>query len=261
MVFCFVTAISRFLEQEEWSFYFAALSSDRRNGTLHRLTCWLVSLRPSLPCFRHHHRGMNLRSIGLFTGLAIFMAAGSANRAMACACCSDPGTRFEAVVDVSDFHRDQLRGLEFAKDAELFMTEAGEDSVKGITTIAEKYQLAVKMEEKQWRLTFQTEDGKSGTLTLPFPVKLGSFQVDPREGRKSAGGGPLLYKEWRWEGTPSTTGIFQKGATRFSLVLQGHGNRCDGGDDFSHWRLEVTGKGVSYALYGALVRPGVDEAK
>lgn len=203
---------------------------------------------------------MKLR-IGVLTWAAILMMAGLANHVMACACCSDPGTRMDSVVKVSDFHRDQLRGLEFAKEAELFMTEAGEDGVKGVSAIAEKYQLAVKMEEKHWRLTFRTEDGKNGTLTLPFPTKLGVFQVDPRDGRKSAGGGPLLYKEWRWDGELTSGGIFDKNGTRCSLVFQGHGNRCDGGDDFSHWRLEVSGKNVSFALFGTLVRPGEGEAK
>jgi hypothetical protein len=90
---------------------------------------------------------------------------------------------------------------------------------------------------------------------LPVPAKLGTFRVDPRDGRKSAGGGPLLYKEWRWDGVPKAEGIFLKGAQRYSLVFQGHGNRCDDYSDFSHWRLEVTGRNISYALFGAFGGP------
>jgi hypothetical protein len=167
--------------------------------------------------------------------------------------------RVETVVKVTEYHRNQWRDMEFAPEAELFMTDAGEDAVKGISTIAEKYQLTVKMDDKQWRLTFRAEDGQTGTLTLPVPTKLGTFQVDPRDGEKSNGGGPLLYKEWRWEGEPVAAGIFHKNAARYSLVFQGHGNRCDNGDDFSHWRLEVTGKNISYALLGTLVRPDADD--
>ena len=141
------------------------------------------------------------------------------------------------------------------------MTEAGEDSVKGVAVIAETYQLAVKQDDKQWHFTFRAVNGKTGTLTMPIPAKVGTFVVDPRDGRKSAGGGPLLYKEWRWEGEPMAGGIFDKNARRFSLVFQGHGNRCDGGDDFSHWRLEVTGKDVTFALMGTFVRPGDKSAK
>jgi hypothetical protein len=182
--------------------------------------------------------------------ILIVVVSWPVGRALACACCSDPGTREESVVKVNEFHRAQIAGLEFGQEAELFMTDAGEESIKGISAIADKYRLTVALDEKQWRLTFRTEDGKTGTLTLPIPAKLGTFQVDPRDGRKSAGGGPLLYKEWRWEGVPKSEGIFLKGAQRYSLVFQGHGNRCDDYSDFSHWRLEVTGKNISYALFG-----------
>ena len=194
-------------------------------------------------------------------GIVLAAVTWPASRAEACACCSDPGMRVEAVVKVTDFHRTQLRGLEFEPEAELYLTDAGEDAVKGISAVADKYALSVKMDDQRWRLTLKTEDGKSGTLTLPLPAKLGTFQVDPRDGRKSGGGGPLLYKEWRMDGVPAATGIFHKNAARFSLVLQGHGNRCDGGDDFSHWRLEVTGKNITYALFGSLIRPGDAEAE
>jgi hypothetical protein len=195
----------------------------------------------------------------LFAWIAIVVFAWPTSRAEACACCSDPGMRVESIVKVTDYHRDQLRGLEFAPEAELFMTDAGEDEVKGISAIAETYRLAVKQDGKQWRLAFRTEDGKSGTLALPIPEKLGTFQVDLRDGEKSAGGGPLLYKEWRWGGVPTTEGIFQKGALRYSLVFQGRGNRCDNGYDFTHWRLEVTGKNISFAFMGAFVRQDAKE--
>jgi hypothetical protein len=183
------------------------------------------------------------------------------NRAFACACCSDHGTRVEGTDKVSEYHRNQLRGMEFTPEAELFMTDAGDDQVKGISAIAETYKLTAKLDDKHWRLTFRTEDGKTGTLTLPIPAKLGTFQVDPRDGKKSTGGGPLLYKEWRWSGVPVTDGIFKKGAQRYSLVFQGHGNRCDNGSDFSHWRLEVTGKNISYALFGAFVQEEAEDEK
>lgn len=201
------------------------------------------------------------RTLRLLSSLLLIVAVGCklTDRAFACACCSDPGTRSDAVIKVTDFHRAQLQGLVFGQEAELFMTEAGEDGVKGISAIADSYRVTVTFDDKQWRFSFRTMDGKTGTLTLPVPAKLGSFQVDPRDGRKSGGGGPLLYKEWRWEGVPKVEGIFLKGAQRYSLVFQGHGNRCDDGTDFSHWHLEVTGKNTSYALFGDLVREGIDE--
>jgi hypothetical protein len=201
------------------------------------------------------------RLLALIVIIEIVLICGFSGRALGCACCSDPGMREEAIVKVAEFHRAQIVGLEFGPEAELFMTDAGEESVKGVSAIADKYRLTVAFDEKQWRFTFRTEEGKTGVLTLPVPSKLGTFRVDPRDGRKSAGGGPLLYKEWRWEGVPKAEGIFLKGAQRYSLVFQGHGNRCDDYSDFSHWRLEVTGKNISYALFGTFGREDAEEEK
>jgi hypothetical protein len=175
-------------------------------------------------------------------------------RALGCACCADPGTREESTENITDYYRTQLRGMEFAPEARLFMTDAGDDQVKGVSAIADSYRLTAKQDDKRWQLTFQTENGEKGTLTLPIPAKFVIFHVDPRDGKKSGGGGPLLYKEWRWKGVPVTDGIFKKGALRYSLVLQGRGNRCDNGYDFTHWHLEVSGKNIAYTLYGAFVQ-------
>jgi hypothetical protein len=74
----------------------------------------------------------------------------------------------------------------------------------------------------------------------------------------SAGGGPLLYKEWRFEGRVSGTGFFGAGIvapTRYLLVLQGRGNGCQDAADFTHWRLQVSGRRAHYAFYGELARP------
>jgi hypothetical protein len=191
------------------------------------------------------------RSRLLLAILFVSVEAWPVSRALGCACCSDHGTRDESTQALDDYYRTQIRGMEFAPEAQLFLTDAGDDQVKGITAISDTYRLVATLDDKQWRLTFHTKDGKTGTLALPIPAKLGTFQVDPRDGKKSVGGGPLLYKEWRWTGVPVAGGIFQKGAQRYALVFQGHGNRCDNGSDFTHWHLEITGKNISYTLFGA----------
>ena len=90
---------------------------------------------------------------------------------------------------------------------------------------------------------------------MPLPVKMWTYAVDPHDGQKSAGGGPMLYKEWRFAGLVSGTGFFKKGIipqTRYSLVFQGHGNRCEDAGSFTHWRLEIIGRKARYAFYGEL---------
>ena len=42
---------------------------------------------------------------------------------------------------------------------------------------------------------------------------------------------------------------------RYSLVLQGRGNGCQSAEDFTHWRLKVTGRKADYAFYGELADP------
>ena len=83
-----------------------------------------------------------------------------------------------------------------------------------------------------------------------------SFKVDTHENDNAESGlGPVLYKEWRFEGTVSGTGIFKTGMapmTKYFLVFQGRGNLCDSAGDFTDWRLEITGKKASYAFYGKI---------
>jgi hypothetical protein len=82
-----------------------------------------------------------------------------------------------------------------------------------------------------------------------------SYKADIRDGQTSPGGGPLLYKEWRFEGQVSGTGLFRAGTTapaKYFLVLQGRGNGCDNAEDFKHWLLRVNGTKAEYAFYGEL---------
>ena len=124
-----------------------------------------------------------------------------ADEARACACCSDPGEYGERTAKIEDRDVAELENLQFAATARLFMTDAGEDAVKGVTPVLDSYGLVVAFDKKGWRFTFRTDDGKTGTLTLPLPAKKATFAADIHDGAKSAGGGPLLYKEWRFEGS------------------------------------------------------------
>jgi hypothetical protein len=105
-------------------------------------------------------------------------------------------------------------------------------------------------------MTFRSKDGKVGTLTLPFPPAMTVYAADIHDGRKSTGSAPLLYKEWRFEGPPKGDGIFQEGLAapaRYTLIFQGRGNRCHNSEDFTHWRLSISGDKARYAFFGKLV--------
>jgi hypothetical protein len=173
----------------------------------------------------------------------------------ACACCTDPGEyRLEANRAVGDHERAELEGMRFASAAQLYLTDAGEDIVKGLSSISQENAVSAVVDSKQWRLTFRAEDGKTGVLTLPVPSKMTAFAADTHDGEEGAS--PRLYKEWRFEGVAKGDGIFQAGfaaPARYTLVFQGRGNRCDSGDDFTHWRLEISGRKAKFAFFGSLV--------
>jgi hypothetical protein len=182
----------------------------------------------------------------------------SALDALACACCTDPGEyRLTPNHPVGEYERAQLDGMKFASAARLYLTDAGEEAVKGLKSISQTNTVSAVLEPKRWRLTFRAEDGQTGILTLPVPSKMTTFAADIHD--KEAEEAPLLYKEWRFEGVVTGDGIFQAGfagPARYSLVFQGRGNRCDNSEDFTHWRLEISGQKARYAFFGELVAEG-----
>lgn len=180
------------------------------------------------------------------------------SQARACACCSNPGDYHIGFGRPSADELSLMRQVRFGGTAQLYLTEVDlEESAKGLAHRAESYSLDGSLVGNAWKLTFR-DGNNSGTLSLPLPAKMLSYTADIRDGQTSAGGGPLLYKEWRFEGQVSGTGFFRAGITaptKYFLVLQGRGNGCQSAEDFSHWRLKITGKKADYAFYGELATP------
>jgi hypothetical protein len=194
-------------------------------------------------------------SVGVFAALLLFPLA----RAFGCACCANAGEyRLEANAPVGEQQRELLGDMKFDPAARLFMTEAGEDAIKGLASISADNTVTVTSEPRRWRFTFRTAKDQVGTLTVPKPPRMTSLAADLHDS-KDTGTGPALYKEWRCEGPASGDGIFEKGFSapaRYTLILQGRGNRCDSIEQFTHWRLEISGKQASYAFFGKLLSAG-----
>lgn len=208
-----------------------------------------------------------MKKISLAVGvLLIFFAL--QNNAFACACCAEPGTYRIWTGKADGYYLDVINGIKFDQKSYLFMTEAGFDSIKGLSEIQEDFEsdswtassgnfdLTGSYAAKSWRLNFKTPTGKTGTLTLPIPVQMLTFKVDIHDGKNGGGGGPLLYKEFRFKGNVgSGSGFFQKGIvkpTTYFLVFKGRGNGCDNPEDFTHWYLEISGKNAGYEFFGKL---------
>lgn len=173
----------------------------------------------------------------------------------ACACCSNAGQWFEykKALDENDYEV-----LNQAKlSAKLHMYESsGED--EGIAVTSSDFTLKLSRVQSRWTVALQGVEGEKGTLVLSILPSAIFFGADPRDGKVSNGGGPLLYKEVRLEGRVRGTGVFAKGIrpdSRFRLVLQGRGNACLLAQDLNNWVLQIYGKQANFAFYGTLEKP------
>ncbi|HXG84416.1 MAG TPA: hypothetical protein VNI84_10345 [Pyrinomonadaceae bacterium] len=173
----------------------------------------------------------------------------------ACACCAEDGYYSISTKRPQKLELDELRKIRFG-NANLYMSAAGENNIAGISPIGESYTLSGLLQNSRWKLNFKDSACKTGALDLLSPIYMVDYSADIHDGRTSGGGGPLLYKEWRFKyKVASGSGIFQKGvapATEYFLVLQGRGNACPQAADFTDWRLEITGRKADYAFFGKL---------
>lgn len=202
----------------------------------------------------------------LFTFVAFGLLFPS--NALACACCSEPGTYMIWTGKTDTYQLELLGDMKFDQKAFLYMTDAGFNGMKGLGELEKDFEseswiaspgefdLANTFAAKTWKFNLKTPTGKSGILTLPMPVQMLQFKVDIHDGKSSGGGGPLLYKEWRFKGVvTSGTGIFKSSIIRpttYFLVLQGRGNGCDNAEDFTNWHLEIDGRRAKYEFFGKL---------
>jgi len=180
------------------------------------------------------------------------------NRVLACACCAYPGEYQMGFEKPDAYQVSLMKRMRLGTTAYLFLTEA-EESGKALAHLAESYSLSGSLVGNVWKLTFHNGD-ESGTLNLPLPAKMLRYAADIHDGRIIGGDSrkPLLYKEWRFEGEVNGTGFLKAGIvarTKYFLVLQGRGNSCDTAEDFTHWRLKITGNKADYAFYGELGAP------
>ena len=188
----------------------------------------------------------------------------SASTALSCACCSEEGQYSVHEGPPSEYQIAQVSEMQFAPTAETYFGPGDKENVKGVSDVAERYEINARFEANQWKLSFRDETGNTGTLTLPLKgAKVTEYRADIHDGRKSAGGGPLLHKEWVFRGNAHGIGVFKPGfaaPAKFTLIFQGRGNNCDNGDDFSHWRLEISGSKAEYAFVGEMVTTATQQS-
>lgn len=171
-------------------------------------------------------------------------------QALACACCAERGTYFLRTSKPDNYVLGEIKRLQ-TKTTELYTDEGYPETIKGISPLGENYISNFSFENKMWEFDFKDNNGKSGSLSFPKPTSMVDYRVDTYND-----GEPILYKELRFKfKLKSGTGIFAKGfstANDYFLVFQGKGNNCTNAEDFSHWRLEITGAKANFAFFGEL---------
>jgi hypothetical protein len=183
-------------------------------------------------------------------------ALASPAAAYACACCANRGDHTQQTARIAQFELLELIRLRFGTAAHLRTTPGFPADIKGLRPVATRYRLSQARHARIFVLAFRDARENKGTLGFVLPERATRLAVDLQDGRRSDGGGPLLYREWRLDGKITTTGIFAgAGSPRFHLVLQGRGNACMNASDFRSWILRVTGPKAAFTFYGAFGRP------
>jgi hypothetical protein len=193
----------------------------------------------------------------ILVSAAPFTPSVSTSAAFACACCAESGEWFERVGKLEAFEVAELRNVKFDKTASPYLNAAGFEVLEGFPAEYMSFNLSATLNTRlSLTLTLKGERGETGSIVLPLPKVATSFGADLHD-MEEGSAGPILYKEWRFEGIASGTGIFRKSivrGTKFKFILQGRGNNCLSSTDFKSWRLNIKGTRADYALYGSLVQ-------
>ncbi len=179
--------------------------------------------------------------------------------AFACACCAEPGQYSISTVKPSKDDMELIQRLRF-QTADLFLYGLGEENVKGINPLGNKFSIQTLLNSKNWSFNFTDNNKKTGKLDLSKPISMVDYRADiPGNNDEETSGATTLYKEWRFKyRVQGASGIFKSAfapATEYFLVLQGYGNNCPAAEDFKTYRLEITGKNADFAFYGKMGTP------
>lgn len=188
--------------------------------------------------------------------LALVTAFGS--DALACACCSERGSRIDKSMLLDEPMRVQLERMVFARNASLGGDIGDEDPSPLPAGSSSSYEVTMTRDKGVMTFAFRDPLGRNGRLSFAMPARIWIFSVDPFGDTKDEGLGPLLYKEWRLTAPVKGDGIFRRGTPpgqQMTLILHGRGRGCTEAEHFSDWSLLLRGPAGRATFYGKLEAP------
>lgn len=199
------------------------------------------------------------RALGSMAGIALSLLL-PISAAHACACCAEPGDRFDRAEAIDEYALDVLAAVKFDGKARLYATAADwTEQIKGITNPAKSdtYDLKTSRTARAWTFVLSDTKGHKGRLTVRTPAKIHKFHADTKPQARTSGGyvPTKLYKEWRLAGSVTGAGMFtfkKSAKSQAKLILHGTGNGCTSADQFTNWTLDVAGRGVQFRFFGTL---------
>lgn len=174
----------------------------------------------------------------------------------ACACCSSPGQRLVETGKPDAYVLADFATVEIAPEATFATTEAFPEDIKGVSKPSpDPMRAAGSISAGKLELDLVAGGTSRGRVSFTGNGALERFEVDRRIDRgTSPGGGPMIYKEWKFPGAVALEGFLSAGGgvAWGQLILHGQGNGCTSAADFSRWTLEVRGGTVHFTLLGAI---------
>src|SRR5689334_9448270 len=98
--------------------------------------------------------------------LAVSLLASSIDASWGCAC---PGERRIHTEALDAMRLSEIRQLRFDTSAKLYLTDAGFDGIRGITSPSDSYSLEVAYDPARCVFGLKDQEGRAGTLTLAMP--------------------------------------------------------------------------------------------
>lgn len=175
-------------------------------------------------------------------------------QALACACCAEPGSRFQHKDKLSDYDYEQTARLRSDGIVEIHTTDCGDDCILGIGKFDDWHQSSFSLGRDGFALVVNGSGHETPDLVFSAtaPTHYEWLATDPMPGDRGLQPGGLYSEatiplKLRGSG-PGWTGGPQELPAR--LILIGQSTACMELGSSTHWMLDAESENISFRLFG-----------